>query len=91
MLLPDDIILLIYEFDGRWKIRFNKVIREIDLRYNHGKWWITLGYMYNNKSIKFHTMDTSIIICRQYFKFQMLLPGITKGPRQFCAIHKYCQ
>ena len=91
MLLPNDIILLIYEFDGRWKIAFNKVIREINLRYNDGKWWITLGYMYNKKTIKFHTIDTSIIICRQYFKFQMILSNITKGPRQFFAIHKYCQ
>ena len=91
MLLPDDIILTIYEFDGRWKIAFNKVIREINLRFNDGKWWITLGYIYNNKSIKFHAIDNSKTICKQYFKFQMILSTIRKGPRQFFAIHKYYQ
>ena len=51
---PRDILLNIYEYDRTYKEKFDKVIREINLRYDNGFWHIkhTCIYRIKNDSIK---------------------------------------
>ena len=53
-LLPREILLNIYEYDPTYRNEFNKVIREIDLRYDNGFWHVkhTCIYCIKNDSIK---------------------------------------
>ena len=40
MYFPSNIWMNIFSFDPTYKLLYNKVINEINLRFDNGKWWI---------------------------------------------------
>ena len=55
MYLPNTVWKLIYEFDLTYKLLYDEVIREIDLRYDNGRWWIRQTGLYVKGSRKYCT------------------------------------
>lgn len=72
MYLPNTVWKLIYEFDLTYKLLYDEVIREIDLRYDNGRWWIRQSGLYVKGSRKYYGIYKTEWSKRDYAELNFL-------------------
>jgi hypothetical protein len=72
MYLPQHIWKRIYEYDSTYKLLYDTVIKEIELRYDGGRWWIRQSGLYVKGSRKHYGIYTTEWSNREYAELNFL-------------------
>ena len=72
MYLPKKIWNKIYEYDITYKLLYDKAMREIELRYDDGRWWIRQSGLYVKGSRKYYGIYTTEWSNREYAELNFL-------------------